>query len=79
MAEPNAFCEGGDGPDLSAYPGLVHAPEQHGDFIATATRGVNIADIKAAVDSGMLPHAIAAKFKVPVQEVNDAIRYEDLK
>lgn len=61
---------------LHAYPALVYAPQQHGDFIAFAHNGKPVSDlvessggVTAALDE------IAAKHGISFADACDALKY----
>lgn len=71
-------CVGGHGPNLSGYPGLTYAPNQHGEGVRFAHNGTpidsalsepSVADAIAALD------AVAKKHGVKLPDLCDAIGF----
>lgn len=69
-------CVGGKGPNLSGFPGLTYAPQQHGEGIRFAHNGVPVEE--ALADPAMATavatlDGIAAKLGVKLPDVCDAV------
>jgi hypothetical protein len=64
--------------NLHAYPGLVHAPQQHGEGIRFAHDGRPVEDVASqglAEDVSDSIDRIAASLGVPFGDVCDALKY----
>lgn len=67
-----------DAINLAAYPGLVHAPEHWGDFVAFARNGKPVVDMGASAASRATSDYIgdiAEQFGVSFGDVCDALKY----
>ena len=67
-------CVGGNGPDLSRYPNLVHAVQQWGEGIRCHSNGAPIEPI-ATLALAQPIAMVAASHSVSVDEACDAFRY----
>lgn len=71
-------CVGGDGPDLSRYPSLVFAPQQHGPGVRTHLRGASVEEIATYANINGTMNALdqmCAAHKITLEELLDALRY----
>ncbi len=69
-------CEGGNGPDLTKYPHLTHAPSQWGEGIRVASNGKTVDAI--ALDAALLVPELDAYVNahgITWAELFDALRY----
>lgn len=63
---------------LNNYPGLVYAPQQHGDFVAFAHNGKPVDDVKSHTAMAFAISAIldmARDLGVSFGDVCDALKY----
>jgi hypothetical protein len=69
-------CEGGDGPDLTRYPRLTHAPDQWGEGVRVASNGAAVAEIALTCEEQLSDLAIAAgHYQITLAELFDALLY----
>lgn len=70
-------CSGGE-VNLSRYPSLTYAPEQHGDGVRTHVSGKSVDDIYRAANDTLIVATLkefANTHGVDFEELCDALRY----
>ena len=77
MSVHRGSCEGGNGPHLALYPGLTHAPAQHGEGVRFAHNGAPVAAVASLAGASIIAEldALAAAAGVPLVDYLDGVRY----